>query len=161
MDAGKILGRTSLQINPEETAGELHDRLALLGPDIVVDVLAGDFSGEEQNESLVTYAPKISRSDATLDLTQSATVVASTIRGYSPWPACHLVISGIDCKLMRAIPKESSGAIGEILTDGTIAVGEGSIEILNLKPVGSNDMSWKDFCNGRSVRVGDVCEVSR
>ena len=159
MDAGSILGQASTPIGNTETTGELHDRLALLGPTVILDVLTSDFSGEEQDESLVTYAPKLTRSDAQLDLSQHAKTVARTIRGYSPWPGCHLNIAGIDCKIIRAIPKDASGTIGEILEDGTIAVGEGSIEILELKPAGSTQMSWKDFCNGRAVKSGDSCEA--
>lgn len=160
MDAGRVLGQVSTPITEQETAGELHDRLAILGPDLVLEVLTGDFGGTEQNESEVTYAPKISRADARLDLTKNAIDIASRIRGYSPWPACHLLISGVDCKIMRAIPKDGSGEIGKILEDGTIAVGEGSIQILELKPAGSKAMSWTDFCNGRSIQSGDSCEVS-
>ena len=159
MDAGTILGQVSTNIGECETAGELHDRLALLGPDIVIEVLAGDFSGETQDDSAVTYAPKLSRKDAHLNLSQNAQRVARKIRGLSPWPGCHLNISGVDCKIINAIPKDSSGAVGEILSDGTIAVGEGSIEILELQPAGSTTMSWKDFCNGRSVQTGDMCGV--
>ena len=160
MDAGEILGQVATSIDAVETAGELHDRLALLGPALVLEVLAGDFTGEEQDEALVTYAPKMSRKDAILDLTQSATEVANAIRGYSPWPGCHVTIAGVDCKLHRAIPKDSSGEVGHVLEDGTIAVGEGSIEILELKPAGGNTMSWKDFCNGRSIQTGARCKVS-
>ena len=159
MDAGIVLGQSSLAIDETETAGELHDRLSMLGPDLVMEVLAGDFSGEKQDETQVTYAPKLSRKDSLLDLTQSADVIARRIRGLSPWPGCHLTISGIDCKIIRAIPNESKGEVGEILSEGSIAVGSGSIEILQLRPSGGKSMSWKDFCNGRSIQVGDMCGV--
>ncbi len=159
MDSGLVLGQRAIDINETETAGELHDRLSLLGPEIVLEVLSGDFKGEEQDESKVTYAPKLSRSDARLDLSQDARTVANTICGLSPWPGCHLQISGTDCKVLRAIPKNGDGAIGKILSDGTIAVGKGSVEILELKPASSKAMYWKDFCNGHSVQAGDICEV--
>jgi len=159
MDAGQILGQLSTPIGETETTGELHDRLAELGPDLILEVLRQPLKGEEQDESKVTYASKISRNDARLDLTQRAEVVARTVRGFSPWPACHLSIAGIDCKILNAIPKDGTGEVGEVLEDGTIAVGEGSIEILRLKPSGSASMTWKDFCNGRSIQKGVCCEV--
>jgi methionyl-tRNA formyltransferase len=159
MDAGFILGQVSTAIGETETAGELHDRLALLGPELLLEVLASDSNGEVQDEAQVTYAPKLSRADATLDLSQPAEVVARTIRGLSPWPCCHLTIAGIDCKILNAIAKNSSGTVGEVLEDGTIATGTGSIEILEMKPAGSKAMTWKDFCNGRSIRIGCVCEA--
>lgn len=161
MDAGLVLGQVSTKIGDTETAGELHDRLALLGPELVLEVLACDDIGKEQDESIVTYAPKLSRGDANLDLSQDAVTVARTIRGLSPWPSCHLTISGVDCKILNAIAKNSSGDVGEVLEDGTIATGKGSIEILEMKPSGSKAMTWKDFCNGRSIQVGCLCEVPK
>ena len=159
MDAGLVLGQVSTAIFETETAGELHDRLSLLGPDIVLSVLSNDYAGEAQDESLVTYAPKLSRDDSILDLTLDAQTVARTIRGLSPWPCCHLQISGVDCKILNAIAKNSTGRVGEVLEDGTIATGSGSIEILEMKPAGSKTMNWNDFCNGRSIKVGCQCEV--
>ena len=159
MDAGLVLGQVSTAIFETETAGELHDRLALLGPDIVLSVLSNDYAGEAQDELLVTYAPKLSRNDSILDLTLDAQTVARTIRGLSPWPCCHLQISGVDCKILNAIAKNGTGRVGEVLEDGTIATGSGSIEILEMKPAGSKTMTWNDFCNGRSIQVGSQCEV--
>ena len=161
MDAGVVLGQVSTAIGETETAGELHDRLAELGPDLILQVLSGDGSGQAQDEALVTYAPKLSRKDARLDLSQDAEAVARTIRGMSPWPCCHLTISGIDCKILNAIAKNGNGKDGEVLEDGTIATGKGSIEILEMKPAGSKAMSWKDFCNGRSIHSGCKCEVTQ
>ncbi len=159
MDAGLVLGQVSTAIGETETAGELHDRLSGLGPDLVLEVLASDGVGKVQDEALVTYAPKLSRKDAQLDLSQDAETIARMIRGLSPWPCCHLTISGIDCKILNAIAKNGEGEVGKVLEDGTIATGKGSVEILKMKPAGSKAMSWKDFCNGRSVHVGCLCEV--
>ncbi len=159
MDAGRILGQVETSIGETETAGELHDRLSLLGPDLILDVLAGNDDGDLQDESLVTYASKLSRNDALLDLTNDSETVARTIRGLSPWPCCHLIICGVDCKILRAISNTNSGVVGEVLENGSIATGTGSIEILEMKPSGSKAMSWKDFCNGRSITSGCTCEV--
>ncbi len=160
MDAGLVLGQVTTAIGETETAGELHDRLSQLGPNVIMDVLANNSSGVEQDENLVTYAPKLSRKDALLDLSKDAETVARTIRGLSPWPCCHLTVAGVDCKVLNAIAKNSSGNVGEVLEDGTIAVGDGSIEILELKPAGSRTMSWKDFLNGRDISVGAICGTS-
>ena len=159
MDAGCVLGRQTTPIGESETAGELHDRLSLLGADLVLCVLAGDQEATEQDESLVTYAPKISRTDAILDLGSDSQVVARTINSFSPWPGCHMEIAGIDCKLLRAVSKKGDGSIGEILADGSIAVGDGSVAVTEIQPAGGKPMSWKDFCNGRSIQTGERCEV--
>ena len=160
MDAGLVLGQQSVAIGGKETAGELHDRLALLGPELVLDILENNPEGIPQDESLATVAPKLSRKDSELDLSNDAETVARTIRGLSPWPGCHLNIEGVDCKIINAIPKNSNGNIGEVLEDGTIATGSGSIEILEMKPAGSRAMSWKDFSNGRTIPVGTICGVA-
>ena len=159
MDGGSILAQDTTPIGQCETAGELHDRLAVVGADLVLSVLKGDKSPSDQDESVVTYAPKITRADAVVDLQQDAEVVARTIRGYSPWPGCHLEIASVDCKLLNAVASDGAGTPGEILEDGSIAVGRGSVAITELQPAGSKPMSWKDFCNGRSVNAGDHCEV--
>ncbi|MBC8522930.1 hypothetical protein H8D29_03285 [PVC group bacterium] len=159
MDAGVVFGSRITNIGNIETAGELHDRLSLLGPDLVIQVLLGDRIGEVQNEEAVTVAPKLTRQDAVLDLSQEASVLAQKIRGLSPWPGCHLEIAGVDCKLLRAISNKEGGEVGEILAGGTIAVGKGSLEVLELQPAGGKPMSWKDFCNGRQVQVGYKCMV--
>jgi methionyl-tRNA formyltransferase len=159
MDAGLVYGRRPIEIEETETAGELHDRLAALGPELVADVLAGDRVGVEQDETNVTIAPKLSRIDAKINLSEDSEILARKIRGYSPWPSCHLEISGVDCKILRAIPNTTCGNQGEILEDGLIGVGSGSIQILELQPAGGKPMRWKDFCNGRDVQVGDLCEV--
>lgn len=160
MDAGMVLGSVSTQIGSQETTGQLHDRLAELGPDLVEEVLSSTFDGQEQVEAHVTYASKIRREDAQLDLHLNADEVARKIRGLSPWPSCHLYVNGVDCKILNAIATDGEGEIGEILSNGTIAVGTGAIEILELKPAGSGSMGWKDFCNGRSIQVGDRCEAT-
>ena len=122
-------------------------------------MLGGDQSATDQDESLVTHAPKISRADAILDLQLDAEVVARTVNGLSPWPGCHMNVAGIDCKLLRAISSNGEGELGEILEDGTVAVGSGSVAITELQPAGSNPMSWKDFCNGHAVEMNDRCVV--
>jgi methionyl-tRNA formyltransferase len=159
MDGGGVIAQQATPIQQGETAGELHDRLSIDGAELVLSVLAGDKISSDQDEAVVTYAPKISRADAILDLQQDAEIVARTIRGYSPWPGCHMEISSVDCKLLNAVASDGTGTPGEILEDGSIAVGRGSVAITELQPAGSKPMSWKDFCNGRSVNTGDHCEV--
>ena len=161
IDAGPILGQIETEIDPEETAGALHDRLSLLGPQLLDEVLLGDsdFSGMLQDENFATYSGKLSRKDALLDLSASATQVSQKIRGLSPWPGCHLLIGGVDCKILSAVAKSGMGEPGEILADGTIATGIGSIEVLQIKPAGGSEMTWKDFCNGRSIKEGEICKV--
>jgi methionyl-tRNA formyltransferase len=90
MDAGLIYAQAATPISPTETAGELHDRLALLGPDVVDQVLrdfeAGQLRGRSQDETHVSRAGKLSRADAAIDFAQPADLVCRQIRAMSPWP---------------------------------------------------------------------------
>ena len=159
MDGGLVLASNSTPIGAEETAGRLHDRLAQMGPEVIDDVLNGNRKDIKQDESLVTYASKLSRKDSLLDLSASNEVVARRIRGLSPWPSCHLLIGGVDCKLLNATAVDGDGQVGEIIEGNRIACGRGAIAITELKPSGGKTMGWQEFCNGRSITVGDFCEV--
>ncbi|MCH2146603.1 MAG: methionyl-tRNA formyltransferase [Phycisphaerales bacterium] len=159
MDGGLVLASTSTAIGVEETTGDLHDRLAQMGPEVIERVLQGERLNAIQDESQVTYASKLSRKDAVLDLSLNSEVIARQIRGLSPWPSCHLIIGGVDCKLLNAKAVSGTGTAGEIIDGHAIACGEGAIEIAELKPSGGKAMGWQEFCNGRSIKVGDFCEV--
>ena len=159
MDGGLVLASESTSIGAEETTGELHDRLALMGPELIERVINGEREDIVQDEALVSYASKLTRKDAVLDLSLPNNVVARHIRGLSPWPSCHLMIGGVDCKLLNAIAVNGEGKHGEIIEGSRIACGKGAIEITELKPSGGKSMGWQEFCNGRSIKVGDFCEV--
>jgi methionyl-tRNA formyltransferase len=94
MDAGAILAQSELPIGPTETAGELHDRLAQDGIELVTRVLndlaAGNAVETTQDESRATLSPKLSRATARLDFSQSAQQVQRKIRGLYPWPGCRV-----------------------------------------------------------------------
>src|SRR4051812_39823263 len=94
MDAGAILGQSSVEIGELETAGELHDRLAADGAPLMLPVLdalaAGTAAEVAQNEAEATLAPKMSRDTARIDWSQSAEQIALKVRGLFPWPGCRV-----------------------------------------------------------------------
>ena len=96
MDAGEVHALRETAIDPGETAGELHDRLAGLGPEVVLEVLerfaGGEVRAESQDESLVTHAAKLGRSDSTVDFSAEAAAVRSRIHGLVPWPGCEVEV---------------------------------------------------------------------
>jgi methionyl-tRNA formyltransferase len=159
MDAGAILAQSELAIGEAETAGELHDRLALDGAPLVLRVLddlsSSTAAEREQDHAASTMAPKLSRETATIDWTQPANAVARRINGLSPWPGCRVAL--IDARgesiarltLLRA--RSASGKIGDIapgnLADsGVIATGNtAAVEILDVHPEGKRPMSLHDY----------------
>ncbi|MFT5424564.1 MAG: methionyl-tRNA formyltransferase [Phycisphaerales bacterium] len=174
MDAGHVLGQNSTPIGHAETAGELHDRLSAMGPELVLGVIArhaaGTLEPEEQDESLVTLAGKLSREDAAIDFTRLADEIRCQINGLSPWPGCAVEIGGVRVKLLRADsqqaeeeeaeagvkPPDSPGTPGT-LTDpatGTVQTGAGSLRLIDVQPAGKPAMGWADFVRGHQPEPG-------
>ena len=166
MDAGAILGQSKLAIGETETAGELHDRLAVDGATLVCRVVAelanGTAAERQQDESAVTVAPKLSRETATLDWSAPADEVARRINGLSPWPGCRVRLLdplGTELSqlaLLRARPVFNSpaGPPGLLTESGTIIAGLGSVEVLEVQPAGKRPMAIADFQRGHRWTAG-------
>jgi len=166
IDSGDILGQSTVPILPLETAGELHDRLAVDGAALllrVMDELAtGQARPRPQNESEATSAPKLSRQAAHVDFSQPAARVACFIRGMYPWPACHVRLLAPDgCEtdrvvLVRARPDGTTGAApGFIDAAGCVGAGDGiGVEILEVQPEGKRPMSLAAYRNGHQWHEG-------
>jgi len=168
IDAGDILAQSETTIGPLETAGELHDRLAQLAPPLLLDTLdrigAGTATCTKQNETEVTFAPKLHKSDGFLDFTESAESLARKIRGLSPWPgAAAAFVSQQTEKTTRVViaSAEVVSAGASSLPSGTfddelsVVCGTGRLKLVNLKPAGSGLMKFRAFINGWHVRPGD------
>ncbi len=170
MDAGDILGVCHTPIGDTETAGELHDRLAVLGAPLLVQVLDQLESGAlipatPQDESRASAAPKLSRAMGWVDFTRPATVVSARIRGLSPWPGCAVDVFTTEAKLRTGAivhkcranadaPVPSGTAPGTVLPDLTIACGTGTLSILTLQPAGRKMMDLPSFINGYGLAAG-------
>jgi methionyl-tRNA formyltransferase len=165
MDAGEIYAAEALAIDPLETAGELHDRLALLGPDVIEGVLqrrsSGSVISQAQDQRLVTHARKLTKADGTVRFDQPATNVRNRIHGLTPWPGCAVKLDGRDLRLHRAEiidQRSEAGLPGEVLIDYTIACAPGVLRVLEVQPPGRDVMSFQAYRNGHAVRVGSRME---
>ena len=169
MDAGDILGRQETPIDSGETAGELHDRLAAMGPDLVLDVLrrleAGDLHPEPQDDAQASPAPKLSRADGVVDFTQPAEHVRRRVHGLTPWPGVRCWWSADEgderhvllLRRVEAMPnKQHDAQPGRMIEDGVIATGQGAIRLLEVQPPGKRAMSWSEFARGHQVKAGAV-----
>ena len=165
MDAGAVLGQSSLPIGELETAGELHDRLSADGAPLVLKVLeelAAERAVETpQDESLATIAPKLSREASKVDFTRPAAELANQIRGMYPWPGCRVRLlsqQGEELSrvtLVRARPAAASlGEPGMIDANGFVCTGSASLEIVELQPEGKKPMSLAAFRNGHRWDAG-------
>ena len=157
LDAGNILLQQPFPIQPRETGGELHDRLAVAGPAAcraALDLLSrGEVSGSPQDESLQTYAPKLLRDHGLIDWSLSAVDLERLIRAYDPWPGNYSRLGG---KRLKIFPQtrcgEGSGSPGTLIAvhdDGMeIACGEGSLIVSEIQLEGSRRMGAAELARG-------------
>jgi methionyl-tRNA formyltransferase len=167
MDAGLIYAQAATAIDMTETGGELHDRLALMGPTVLDQVLndfsRGNLCGEQQDEALVTQSPKLSRADGTVDFTLDAVQVANRINGLSPWPGvtavwCNHQGDELTLGLRRAradIKHTHDSAPGTILPGNLIATGKGAIHLLDVQVPGKRVATLRQFINGHPMQPGE------
>jgi methionyl-tRNA formyltransferase len=170
MDAGTMLVKRETQIGPMETAGELHDRLAGIGCDVLNAVFELHENnplpeGEVQDESQATRAPKLKKSDGHLHFDEPAEMIARRVRAFTPWPGarCRYVSSegkAVDVTLVTVtvIPGEAAVRPGVIAPQMTVAASDNLLEIHSIQPAGKRPMAWQEFVNGRHVQPGDRFE---
>ncbi|MDG3042628.1 methionyl-tRNA formyltransferase [Roseicyclus marinus] len=158
LDTGPVLLRREIVIGAEETAGELHDRLSMLGAEAITEALArlGTLTPEPQPETGVTYAQKIDKAEARLDWTGDAPHIDRQIRGLSPFPGAWTMIGGKRVKILRSRPVKGSGTPGQVLSDLTVACGTGAVEITEVQPEGKPRMTAEAFLRGARIAPGVI-----
>ena len=159
LDTGPVLMRRETEIGAEETAGELHDRLAVLAAKLLVEALERMETGnlpepERQDNRLASHAPLINKSDARLDWHESAESLARMVRAYHPWPVAFAELEGVEFRIHRA--RAAYGAFatpGSLVRDHAnrhviaVACGDGVLEILELQAPGRKRVSARDWLN--------------
>jgi methionyl-tRNA formyltransferase len=170
MDAGDILGWFATEIKPDETAEQLHDRLAKLAATLLLETIdkiaEGSVIYTTQDHSKATLAPKLKKSDGALDFAESAELLQRKIRGLWPWPgASAMYISQKTAKSLRATIAMAQAVktsnpthlpVGTLDENLNVICGEDALKIVKIKPDGSGLMDFKDFINGRQTRPGDM-----
>ena len=163
MDAGDIIDISKTPIDPEETAGELLDRLAVLGADLLSSTLTkignGTVTAVPQDGSLATYAPMLDKSMCPIDWNKTARQVHDHVRGMNPWPVATTELGGKRFKVYRTaiVDGKSSAAPGTVLkltkTGLQVACGEGAVEIRILQAEGGKRMSAPDYFRGHPLEI--------
>jgi methionyl-tRNA formyltransferase len=142
----------AIPIGAQDTAAELHDRLAEMGARLVVRALAEAPVGIAQDEAASTYAPKLSREDARLNFLKPAVALERQIRAYHPWPGSLALLGDMVIKFLAADVVDGEGVPGEILDDRlTIACGEGALRPTRLQRAGKAALSADEFLRGFSI----------
>lgn len=163
LDTGPVGMEERVQIGENETTGELHDRLARLGADLMVRAVAaisrGALGFKPQEEEGVTYAHKIDKAEARIDWSKPAQEVHNHIRGLSPFPGAYAEIDlgkGVErVKILRSEMAEGEGTSGEALNeDLVVACGNGAIRLIEVQRAGKAAMSASAFQQGAKLKAG-------
>lgn len=159
MDAGDVIDVAKIPIGEDETAGELLDRLAVLGADLLSRTLTrfenGDVQGTPQNEAEVSFAPMLEKSMCPIDWNCTAQQVHNKVRGLHPWPVATMELQGKMFKVHATKVVEGQGTPGQILgltkTGLVIACAEGAVEVCSLQAEGGKRMSAPDYFRGHPL----------
>ncbi len=149
LDTGPVLSEARTAIGAEETTGDLHDRLAAVGADLIADVLPRlPLPAVAQPEDGVTYASKIDKVEARIDWARPAAEVDRKIRGLSPFPGAWCEIAGERVKLLRSRLAPGAGAPGDVLGGFRVVCGDGAVEITQAQRPGKRPMSADELLRG-------------
>lgn len=158
LDTGPVLMAERVAIG-RQTSGELTDRLARLGADLMVRALGalerGAVTAQPQAEQGVTYAKKIAKEEARIDWSKSAAEIDCLIRGLSPTPGAFSEVKGERLKILYAEPVTSRGVAGEVIGDDlTIACGQGALRLVKVQRAGSKAMAAEELLKGFALPKG-------
>jgi methionyl-tRNA formyltransferase len=161
LDTGPVAMVERIAIDPEMTAGDVHDRMMRLGADLMVRALAalsrGALGFTPQAEEGVTYARKIGKDEARIDWSLPAGEVHNRIRGLSPFPGAWFEAEGARVKALRSTLVESAGlaAPGTLVDDRlTVACGAGAVRLLEVQRAGRGPMKAAEFLRGAGLAAG-------
>ncbi|MBI4727794.1 methionyl-tRNA formyltransferase [candidate division TA06 bacterium] len=169
MDAGDIILQEEAPIEADENAGELESRLAKLGADLIVRSLevmkAGRPEFRKQDESLVTFAPKLSPADGQIDWKRTSAEIQNQVRGMTPKPGAFAMFKEKRLEILETRPEngkrktENESLPGRIVSVGkdkgpVIKTGDGAVILLKVKPQGKKEMSGRAFVNGYRIAPG-------
>ena len=169
LDSGPVLAQAQQAIRPTDTASELASALASLGASLLRDNLGNIGSGTlvetPQDNSVATYAPRLTKSDGRIDWKSDAHTIHNQVRAMHPWPQAFTYLGGVRYAIHRTavIPHPSKGRPGEILeTEGNRLIvasgGSTTLEILEIQTSGRRVMEVKSFLAGNPVTVGSAFE---
>jgi len=155
LDTGPILSQESIRIEGDETAGELSEKLADLGAQLLIDTLPGYLSGEiaplEQDGSHSTYAPMLQKGDGRLDFLEPAEDLRRKVLAFNPWPGAFIDVNETRLKVHRAgsVPGQSGPGTPLVMdSKPAVGTGDGILVLEEVQPAGKRPMPGNVFLNG-------------
>lgn len=165
VDSGDILLQKEIDILPEENAGELFDRLAVLGGQAIVEALEIIADGRAvytpQQESQATHYPMISKEDGKIDWSRSAREVFNKMRGFTPWPSAFTTLDGKLFKILKCVVSDKifDGKDGQVFVEerkAYVVCGNGTVELKEVQLEGKKAMPVSDFLLSGKLKTGVV-----
>lgn len=161
LDTGDVLLESRTPVPPDETAGELHDRLAAMGASLAVDTLAqiDTLEGTPQDHGTHTIAPLIDRAAAQIDWSKTAAEVHNLVRGFNPWPTAWTLLGSDRLKVHRTRVVDEKGTPGTVIRAGArvvVAAGTGAVELEQVQLPGKRAQSGHDLVNSGRLTEGMV-----
>ena len=163
LDTGDVLMVEPVEIDPEETSGQLFDRVSAVGAKTLVTALeklqAGALKPQPQQDEQATMAPPLNKEMARFDFTQDAVHIHNWVRGMNPWPVAWFEQDGkrikvLECRIAREARSAAPGTV-LALKPLTIAAADGAVELLTVTPEGGKPMAGTAWAAGRRLKVGD------
>jgi methionyl-tRNA formyltransferase len=163
MDTGAILLSERTSIRPGETAGELADRLSVMGARVLIETLArlGTLSPIPQRDAEATLAPRLRKVDGWLDWREPASAIVGRVHGCNPWPgaATEARAGRLTIWRARAVARETDGGTPGTLVEagGSVVVtaGVGAVEPTLVQPESRRTVTWPEYLRGARLRAGD------
>ena len=163
LDTGDVLYCKKIAIDPEETSGELFDRVTAVGAEALCETIpqiaAGTLTAVPQDHENATLAPMLNKEMAEFHLTDTATHIHNWVRGMNPWPGAWFSTSGgkklkvMSCRVATAHGEAPGTVLGT--KPLTVACSEGAIQLLEVVPEGKKPMDGTAFAAGRRLKTGD------
>ncbi len=159
MDAGDIIQQRAEPVHPHDTSATLHDRLARLGAELLVEtvglIAAGNPPRTRQDDSRVTFARKIDKAAGRIDWARPATEIERQVRAFDPWPSAYTFHGEMLLKIWRAeVVAQGGPRPGEVMGKDVIAAGKGGLRLLEVQPAGGKRMNFEAFACGHRVTPG-------
>lgn len=162
LDTGDVIRTEKVPIAPEETSGELFERVSRTGAQVLCETVKllerGGAARTPQKSEEATWAPALTREMGNMDITITAEKLHNLVRGLSPWPGAYLMQQEKKLKVLRCRVADESGRPGEILAlkPLTVACGRQALALLSVVPEGKKEMDGTAFAAGRRLRIGDI-----
>ena len=159
LDTGDMIFKEETEIGKEETAGELYERLKIMGANLLVKTLEAIEKGDAPREKQIgesTYAHMLTKETGVIDWSKTSKEIGCLVRGVNPWPSAYTEISGKKFKVHKVAISDKKGVAGDIICADdknglVIGTGDGAIELVEIQPENKKKMLAKDYLRGNSL----------